>query len=743
MSYTLLLTLTGLIIGISLTLPGIHWYITYILFALPFLFVVKNRKIVAFSLGIITGFITTFLHTLPPSKPLDRYITRAEGVIVSSRPSTFGAEYIVKIKKMMDGDKQERGAEKILLKVNDRSVYLPLGSYIIMENLFLQWISPPKNPYISDYRRYIERKGVHFEGRAKSISIKEEKNILFLLHKIRQYIIRKIDAKFLYYPEEKELLFTITLGKEKVPYFLQSSGIRSGTYHLLVISGLHISFILLFLKFLLLPFAEINNRHPKFFPVFALITVWLYATITGLRVPVVRATLMCSLFFIGEIFERDMDIITSIIAAALLLLIINPYNLVDVSFQLSFIATLGIILFWMRFKLIEKNYVKIVILTSLSAQISVLPLLLYHFGYFYPLGIFNNIIFVPFTGALVILSFVSFIVPVLFPVLRVLLTIFIRGITLSTQFSPSINFSLSIPLAITFYLVFFLLLYSPKRRFINTTLLSIIFVSISLHFLPSYQKVNENEEIYFLSSTKVSVVYIKDREATLFLADHYRTREIEDILIPLLSRKGIRDIILFYTTISYNHTATLNRLTKRFNIKRVYEVEVIKDTFAFPYVMEYYHTTKPELFEFLPEGENISLSGIDIELVGEENGTLSYIISKETQKILIAPFIGQKNVEKLSGKEFTIAYINGLKKTKKIQEQLSSIKYRYLILPFPYKKFEELISKEIKTLYIKHSAVKVLFNKKEVDVKYHYQDNQWNFKKPDGLRSIIPSTILF
>ena len=722
---SLFLTLSGLITEISLTCNNYPWFISYILFSIPFLFVLKDKKFLSFSSGILLGVITTYLHTQPSDNHIIYYpyntISKVEGTIVSSRPSTFSTEYVVKIGQITTEDrKTEKVSGNILLKVKERQYSgYPSGTYLIMENLSLKKIQPPKNPSSFDYVKYMERKGIFLEGEAERIETGSHWYPLSIFQKPRNILVKRIERAFLFFPEEKELLTTITMGKEKIPYFLQRAGVKSGTYHLLVISGLHIGFLLFFLRVLFIPFAEVNNRYPKFFPSFVLVAIWFYAGMTGFKVPVVRAVLMASFFFLGELFERDMDILISILAAALILLVINPYNLFDASFQLSFLATLGIVLFWKRFKLLERNYIKSSLLTSLSAQIAVFPLLLYHFGYFYPVGLVNNLFFIPLTGGILILSIISFVIPLLFPLLRGLLTTFLRGITLSAQWSPSIHVSPSIPLIIAFYSLLLLMLYPHKRKSLRSIFLSIILILIPLHFL-SYKKEGKSEELYFLSFTKPSVVYIKDRKCIAFLADHYKTKEIEDILVPFLSQKKVKDIILFYTTLSYNHTATLNTLKKRFNIKNVYEVGMIKDRFAYNYLDIYYYKTSPSLFEFLPYGEEKSLLGIDVEATGDEEGMVSYIIKKDGLSILLAPFIGQSFVEKISGKMFDIAYIGDIKKTKGTIEPLSFIRYRYLILPQKYKKFEQLPASR-QTLCLKQSAVKVFLNNSRLDVRYHYQ----------------------
>jgi len=288
MTYTsLFLALSGLITGISLTFNNYPWFISYILFSIPFLFVLKDKKFLHFSLGIFLGVITTYLHIQPCSNHIIYHpyntITKAEGTIISSRPSTFSTEYVVKIGQITTEDgKTDKVSGKIMLKVRGRehSGY-PSGTYLIMENLALKRIQPPKNPSSFDYVRYMERKGILLEGEAERIETGSHWYPVSIFQDARNILVKRIERAFLFFPEEKELLTTITMGKEKIPYFLQKAGVRSGTYHLLVISGLHIGFLLLFLRVLFIPFAEMNNRHPKFFPSFVLVAIWFYGILSS------------------------------------------------------------------------------------------------------------------------------------------------------------------------------------------------------------------------------------------------------------------------------------------------------------------------------------------------------------------------------------------------------------------------------------------------------------------------------
>ncbi|MGI6595369.1 MAG: ComEC/Rec2 family competence protein [Candidatus Ratteibacteria bacterium] len=725
MSYPLLFSLTGLISGIFLVFTETHWIIKSLLILAPLFLAIKHRPILFFSLGLSIGFITAGLQVSHSSSAfhLDTPIEYAQGRILSSKQSTFSTEYVIKTDILFTEPTTQKRV-KILLKTTEREHlnYLP-GTPLTMKHLSLYKIPPQKNPCSVDRRKYFANKGIHLQGEAKELSPGSDINLLLLFQIIRQTIIKRVDAAFLYFPEEKELLKTIILGQENIPYFLRNIGIQSGIYHLLVISGLHIGFLLLLLKAIFIPFAELNNRHPKLFPALALILLWLYTGITGFKVPVARAVMMVSLFFIGDIFERDTNILVSVMASAFVLLLINPYNLTDASFQLSFLTTTGIILFWQRFNPLKKGYLLSVILTSLAAQISATPVLLYHFGYIYPIGLINNIFFVPLAGAVVMLSFISFIIPVLFPVLRVLLTLFLRTATLSAPLSPPIHFNLSVSLLLAFYAFLLLSLYAPRRRICSQGLLLFGCLSLLFHFAAKHMKeTRENDICYFLSLSKPSVIYLKETTAVALLADHYKTTEIQDIIIPLLNKHKTKDIFLFYTTASWNHTATFNTLKKHFPSTTVYESDKTTALPFSPYLDIFYYSALPSSFRTCSKREQIHLPSISVECVGEEKTAFSYILYAEDFSICIAPFIGETTAEAINGTTVDILYLADIKQTKKTKQYMETLSYQHLILPDKYKKFEPLTETNTgKILSLKHSAVKIIPKNKTPHISYYYE----------------------
>lgn len=180
---------------------------------------------------------------------------------------------------------------------------------------------------------------------------------------------------------------TLLRGDKSLTYDMQ----RSGIYHIATVSGLHVSLLCGLI------FALFGKRRWA-----SLITMPIliaFAAISGFRPSVVRAVIMQSFLLIAPLFHREDDKITNLAFALMFLLILNPFSASDVGLQLSFAATLGIILFserisapvlaklhikeikWPRLRGLVAGIVGTASVT-LSALCFTVPLSAVHFGYF-------------------------------------------------------------------------------------------------------------------------------------------------------------------------------------------------------------------------------------------------------------------------------------------------------------------------------------------------------------------------
>lgn len=186
----------------------------------------------------------------------------------------------------------------------------------------------------------------------------------------------------------------------------------SGASHILAISGLHIG--ILFQIFILL-LGKGKGSYVRLSS--SLMAIWGYAVIIGLPTSVVRAAIMISIYVFCRMLHRDALTINSLSLAYLIILIANPQDLYDISFQMSFLAVLSIVLFypifcdfipkaWKRHSFLQSLWNLAAI--SLSAQIGTMPVIVYYFGRISCYSLLTNFIAIPYATIVIYGSLLVF-----------------------------------------------------------------------------------------------------------------------------------------------------------------------------------------------------------------------------------------------------------------------------------------------------------------------------------------------
>jgi len=247
-----------------------------------------------------------------------------------------------------------------------------------------------------DYKNYLAQQGIYSVIYYPEIEVMDtDQGIkpLQWLYSLRENLSSSL-ARALPEPQGS-LAQGILLGmRGNIPYPLNQVFSRTGTAHLLAISGLHISIVIaMVLSLGILLF----GRQRSIYVWLALIVTWLYTLLTGMRPPVIRAAIMGSLFLTAEFLGRQRSAITALTFAAAVMVGIDPQLLWSVSFQLSFLAMTGLILLYPHFQAWGKkgiaaisgdreaiaatcNMVSDSFAVTLAAIVAVWPLIAYNFG---------------------------------------------------------------------------------------------------------------------------------------------------------------------------------------------------------------------------------------------------------------------------------------------------------------------------------------------------------------------------
>ena len=199
-----------------------------------------------------------------------------------------------------------------------------------------------RNPGVSSLSEYLDRKGYSGMGviRGEIVRLGETRVFppLAWLYAARERLQREIDSRFT--PETAGVLDAALLGNRYNLTRSSSERFREGgTFHVLVISGLHISFIGGIVLFAL---RRLTRRRLLQFVVPAAF-VWCYAFAVGAESSVVRAALMFTFAGLGGVLFRPATSLNALGGAALLLLVQSPKQIFDPSFQLTFLSVLAIV----------------------------------------------------------------------------------------------------------------------------------------------------------------------------------------------------------------------------------------------------------------------------------------------------------------------------------------------------------------------------------------------------------------
>ena len=202
---------------------------------------------------------------------------------------------------------------------------------------------------------------------------------------------------------------------------------NSGLVHLISISGLHLSLaagIFFFTARFLLSrseFLALRFDIKKIAAIIAILSSYFYLKIAGSPVPAVRSFVAVLLVMLAIIFDRKIDGLRSIMLGAFVLILLNPYNIFSISFQLSFAAMLALVAIhevWTSSKFKPLQPTKIqkfaiyffeMTLISTAAQIATAPFIIYYFGDVSVYGALSNLIAIPLTSFTTMpLGFLSF-----------------------------------------------------------------------------------------------------------------------------------------------------------------------------------------------------------------------------------------------------------------------------------------------------------------------------------------------
>lgn len=300
------------------------------------------------------------------------------------------------------------------------SIGRPVSSFALGDKIefagFLDSLWHPANPGSLDFARYMRIRGVEgtvFLKDAKGVSIaaKSSGGVRSVLAKARDFVEQKLTEGLP--PKAAGVIKGFVLGDtrdiESSTYELFR---KTGTLHLLAVSGANVAWVAL-LPILLLKLFYISLRGRY---LAALALVWVFVLLTDLQASVLRAAIMFTFWAVSKIVYREVSGLQSLGLSALFLLLINPFWFFDIGFQLSYVAVFALIFSFSEPDAAEKSrfkrYINWTFLNNFRSSTAVFllitPLLAYYFNTVTWISILVNVVAIPLAGLITWVSFLSF-----------------------------------------------------------------------------------------------------------------------------------------------------------------------------------------------------------------------------------------------------------------------------------------------------------------------------------------------
>jgi len=458
--------------------------------------------------------------------------------------------------------KKASGKINVYLEIDCLSKFIPTyGNSLIIPARYNP-IEPSYNPGEFDYKLFMENRQIYFQTFIKKnqfrvLPVNMGNPAIGFALKLRKKLIVKYNH-LLPDQDAAALASTLILGyRAELSNEIVEAYSKTGTMHVLSVSGMHVGIVFLVLSFL---FKPLDKFHALFyFRIFLIVAaIWFYAMISGFSSPVCRAALMISLVVIGKALHRNLNSYHIIAISAFFLLLYNPFFLFDVGFQLSYLAVFGLVYFhpklYQLFHFHNKifDYLWSYCALSIAAQLATFPLGLYYFHQFPLYFLLSNLlILLPVTLIMylgILLLFIPF-KEILIPLGECLSSLIeltnhilfrIEKLPFASLSGLWISF---FQLFLIFTLIFTLVFWLNTNRkifvFSGLAFFLVLLISLSRDLILNQRR----EELIFFSLRKNTAISYINGKNNIVLADFDSSDKIFSYSIkPTLEKRGCSDI---------------------------------------------------------------------------------------------------------------------------------------------------------------------------------------------------------
>lgn len=584
--------IAGLVLQFALrkSLPASICLHTLVLIAGFLLYSLQSKEIAAERLLPRIPNESVVLHGTIDADPIVRgkslqFIVKASSIIRESREEVF---------------------EKRILTFAARSATSQLksdlrtGMNVSVEGV----VEPPfraRNPGEFDYGRYLELNdivgvvrtkdstGIYIEGPSNEFSL------TFLVASIRRSLTDIIEAHHSSQPSSF-LKGIIIADRGEIPGELKQAFIDTGTIHILAVSGFNVGIVAVVMYALFGLF-----RIPKkLISAATILGLLVYMLLTGATPSVVRATIMACVFLVGTLLERKTDMYNVLSVSALIILVLDPKQLFNVGFQLSFAAVLSMVYLYPLFadfiKKIPETLQKVkaidytikLFAISLAAQLGTIPFTAFYFERISVVSLLANLVVVPVVSLNVILGFAAIAFSFLsgwlascYAALNEFLTLFLLRFVTEASKVPFAYFD-AVSLGASFPFFYYIglggIVHFNKPRVFGKLLILLLFVVNVLLFAGLVNRQENSLTITAIDVGQGDAILIEFPDKKHVLVDAGPRSPTYDsgerIIAPFLRRKGVTSLDAIVLSHPHSdHLGGIQYLLERFQVVRLIRSE--------------------------------------------------------------------------------------------------------------------------------------------------------------------------
>lgn len=597
----------GILLDRCLPVNNLIWLIGLAVFLiLSFVFSKKNSSAIFIALVIIgMGGVNHSRRTITGADHITRFIDgTADSIAVQVETAKGDGEGSQKL--IVSNVRIKRGnwiacQGKVLLKIKDSQRRYFYGD----ELRFFTTLRLPmgrRNPGEFDYKQYLANHHIFAIGylKEKDLIISTKPPPVYSLRRtanIVKYRVQDLIATSVK-GEQGAILKALLVGiRSEINDDTEQAFIDSGVIHVLAVSGLHVGYVTL-VFWIILGFLRLPLK-PKV--VLTILALSAYVLVVDIKPSVLRAVIMASMILFAKGWEKQVNVYNSLAAAALIQTLIDPLQLFDMGFQLSFIAVFSIVYIYRRFDVILPDKLRPIsvsnkigrniyqlFLVSLSALLGTLPVTIYYFHRIPLISVLSNILVIPLVGVIGGLGFAQIILGFCWSGFNIAYgeveTLLIQLLQSIIQLISKIPFAyiqvpqISLLTLILLYVLILALLNFDRQRVQKVTVIGLLIAANIYIWLTIAGSSQMTITFLDVGQGDAAVVELPSKKTLLIDAGdrNYKRDYGKLVVLPYLERRGIRKIDVLILSHPHNdHIGGAPYILRHLDVGQIWESDLI------------------------------------------------------------------------------------------------------------------------------------------------------------------------